>query len=531
MRSVRVAPPSAPGPGDGPGAAAPRTAAAPSGGPPAVFPARARHYLWLVVAAGAVALGAALMATVGGGTGGAALPAGLVAAAVATLHFPAALGPGRKSSLAVPVYFAGVLLLAPGPAVLVAGLGHGVGQATLALRRDPTTGRRRSTPRSAAFNTAQAVLATALGAVAFALLRPADGVVAAAAFAAAALAAGTMYLVNTWAVAVMVALQRGSRPLAVWQAARRRDLPEALGEYLLGLVGAWGLAQAPWLLALTVAGVAAAHGSLGRRAELARQEAELARQEAEAASLRELARLKDEFLSTVSHELRTPLTLVCGYAELLQARLQRPGPAAADPGAAGMAVRVGASAGQLARMVDDLLDFAYLERGALAVHPQDVDLVPVLRDAVAGFGRRPGAGRLTAELPAALPAHADPTRVVQVVTNLVANALKYAPEGPITLRAGPAPGDAAGAVRVEVQDGGPGIPLTEQPRVWEKFYRGAAVAGGATAGVGIGLAVVKAIVEAQDGQVGLDSAPGQGCRFWIDLPAPEAAAGGARRTA
>jgi signal transduction histidine kinase len=79
---------------------------------------------------------------------------------------------------------------------------------------------------------------------------------------------------------------------------------------------------------------------------------------------------------------------------------------------------------------------------------------------------------------------------------------------------------------VEVQDQGPGIPPEEQPRVWEKFYRGSQVAGrNATPGSGIGLAVVRALVEAQGGEVGLRSAPGQGTTFWLEVPLAEAPLG------
>jgi signal transduction histidine kinase len=246
---------------------------------------------------------------------------------------------------------------------------------------------------------------------------------------------------------------------------------------------------------------------------------DLAAREAEAAALRELDRLKNEFVSTISHELRTPLTVVHGYAQLLTERARALNPAAV----AAHAGRILAATTQLARLVQDLLEFARLERGEVAVHPQDGDLVPVLRATLTDLQRQAGGERLVAELPPSLPARADPMRVAQAVANLLDNALKYAPEGPIVLRGRPAEG-AARAVRVEVEDQGPGIPPAEQPRVWERFFRGAGVAELHPArGSGIGLAVVKAVVEAQAGRVGLESAPGRGARFWIELPAAGAA--------
>jgi signal transduction histidine kinase len=115
--------------------------------------------------------------------------------------------------------------------------------------------------------------------------------------------------------------------------------------------------------------------------------------------------------------------------------------------------------------------------------------------------------------------------VVQVVSNLVENAIKYAPEGPIEVRAV----HQGAAVRIEVEDQGPGIPPEEQPRVWEKFYRSQQVVElNLARGTGIGLAVVKALVEAQCGRVGLVSTPGQGSRFWFEVPAGADVAAGAR---
>ncbi len=107
----------------------------------------------------------------------------------------------------------------------------------------------------------------------------------------------------------------------------------------------------------------------------------------------------------------------------------------------------------------------------------------------------------------------------QVVSNLIENAIKYAPQGRITLRAR----TSSDTVCVEVQDEGPGILPAEQARVWEKFYRGSQVVGqNGIPGSGIGLAVVRALVEAQGGSVGLRSVSGQGACFWIEVPAAKA---------
>jgi PAS domain S-box-containing protein len=248
----------------------------------------------------------------------------------------------------------------------------------------------------------------------------------------------------------------------------------------------------------------------------AQTEAEEARRgaEAEAAALRELDRLKDELLSTISHELRTPLTVMHGYAQRLAARSgSLPQEVIASSAAA-----ILAGSEQLSRLVEDLLDYARMQRGEVQVRTEDVDLAMVLEAVFDELQRRPEGERMISEVSAPLPAHCDPMRVRQVVMNLVENAVKYAPTGPIVVRA--EKDGAEPVIHVRVTDQGPGIPQREQARVWDKFYRGSQVAGlNAVRGSGIGLSVVKALVEAQRGRVGLDSTVGKGSSFWFEVPA------------
>lgn len=247
---------------------------------------------------------------------------------------------------------------------------------------------------------------------------------------------------------------------------------------------------------------------------LASQAEELSRREAEATALRELDRLKDQFIAMISHELRTPLSLVFGYAELLQTQIN----SLDTPTMEAMVGKIRIGAEQLTRLVDDLLDFARIERGEIVVRPEDFDLAPVLRELVYALRSQPHGDQIELDVPARLPVHGDRTRVAQAVSHLLGNALKYAPAGPVALRAVA----AEGVVRVEVEDQGPGISAAEQPRVWDKFYRGVAVSElNVSRGTGIGLAIVKTMVEAQRGRVGLRSVPGEGACFWFELPAPE----------
>jgi PAS domain S-box-containing protein len=293
------------------------------------------------------------------------------------------------------------------------------------------------------------------------------------------------------------------------------------------------------------------------RLERERQDAlrDLATRDAEAAALRQLDRLKSSLLLMISHELRTPLTLIHGYAELLQARAG----ALSEEATRQMAGRIHSGSTQLARLVDGLLDFARIQHGRALVEPEPFDLVPALEEVFQDFRTRPGGDRLEMVVPRALPVYADRMRLAQVISNLVENALTYAPSGPIVVRAealedapdaagreggpggatdggevlGPAGDDSwdtpdAGlpGVRLSVSDLGPGLPAEEQPRVWDSFYRGARVAGlNVAPGSGNGLAMVKALVEAHGGRVGLESVPEKGATFWIELPGRPGAAG------
>ncbi len=324
-----------------------------------------------------------------------------------------------------------------------------------------------------------------------------------------------MFLVNSLAVSTMVALRRGERPWAVWRAGQQGRLTETAGEYLAGYFLAWSLSREPWLLLPAVASVVVVGRSLARRADVVKREAQLARQVAEAEALREVARRKDEFLGTVSHELRTPLTVVCGYAELLLAR---------DAGLDGEAKRMMGSlltsATQLSLMVDDMLDFARIERGVLACRPREVDLVPVVRLSLVTLRGLRGGERVRADLPERFPAYADPERCGQIVNRLVANALQHAPGAPVRVRLyTPAGAPARSGPAWRCRTAGRGSAEAEAGKVWEPFYRGksTAVAEGPR-GAGIGLALVKAIAEAQGGEAGVWSVAGQGSRFWVDLP-------------
>jgi two-component system sensor histidine kinase KdpD len=253
---------------------------------------------------------------------------------------------------------------------------------------------------------------------------------------------------------------------------------------------------------------------IAEHADGALRRAHLSAQAAEADALRELNRLRTDLMSLVAHELRGPLTAVTGYAQLLRRRAASLTPA----GIVRMADQIERSATLTNEIVDDLTTTTLHESGGLAVRAENVDLGAALASIAHSFQVLPGGDRVRVEVPDGVRALADPARIEQMVGNLLFNALRYAPTGPVVVRARPA---SPNEVCVEVCDQGPGIPTELQPRVWDKFYR---VAGSEqlTHGTGIGLAVVRTLAELHGGHVELDSAPGAGSTFRIVLPRADA---------
>jgi signal transduction histidine kinase len=169
---------------------------------------------------------------------------------------------------------------------------------------------------------------------------------------------------------------------------------------------------------------------------------------------------------------------------------------------------------RLARLVDDLMDLTRADLGQLAIRPHAADLCAVVRDTVDTFCRGHAAPVALELPPDPVPLALDDTRIQQVLLNLLENAARYSPDGaPITVEVA---GAGATAVRVTVRDRGPGIAAVEQPRIFDRFVRGAAAEG--KGGLGIGLYLCRTIVERHGGSIGVDSTVGAGAAFWIDLP-------------
>jgi len=226
-----------------------------------------------------------------------------------------------------------------------------------------------------------------------------------------------------------------------------------------------------------------------------------------------------QFVSDASHELRTPLATVRGYAEL-----HRQGALPTAEATTAAFGRIEAEATRMAGLVEDLLTLARLDEEPQTVRTE-IDLTVLAADAVADARARAPERviRLTGvsrEL-AATPVWATEARLRQVVTNVVANALAHTPEGtPVEVRVGTVAGAAGDEAVLEVIDHGPGIPLQDRQKVFERFVRADKSRGRATGGggTGLGLAIVAAIVQSHDGRVGLAETPGGGTTVVIHLP-------------
>jgi signal transduction histidine kinase len=227
--------------------------------------------------------------------------------------------------------------------------------------------------------------------------------------------------------------------------------------------------------------------------------------------LRELDRLKDDFVSTISHELRTPLTSISGYVEL--AREQ------ADAETSGYLEVVERNAGRLLALVNDLLFVARLQSGGFELELERVDVAKLVAESVASA--KPQALDANVELRLRLSGgdtavRGDRRRLGQVVDNLVSNAIKFSPDaGTVDLTVE----QRNGLILIEVEDQGIGIPDAERERLFERFFRTQGALDRQIPGTGLGLYITKSIVEAHGGTVAAHSVVGQGSSFVVELPA------------
>lgn len=235
--------------------------------------------------------------------------------------------------------------------------------------------------------------------------------------------------------------------------------------------------------------------------------------------LRELDALKTVFLSTASHELRTPATAISGFASLLEQRWDD----FPEERRNEVVARIAANARSLSAVVEDLLDFSLIDRGDAPLRTVPVDLAQLAGSVVDRLATFLVDHTIVVDVSPLPEVAGDHSALERVVTNLLTNAVKFSPTGTtitVSVR------EADGGGRLTVSDEGPGVPPEERSRIFTRFYRGEGEEVLHTRGVGIGLSVVRELVERLGGSVEVDDAPGGGARFTVWLPAA-----GARRGA
>jgi signal transduction histidine kinase len=229
----------------------------------------------------------------------------------------------------------------------------------------------------------------------------------------------------------------------------------------------------------------------------------------------EVLQARRDLVASVSHELRTPVATLRAAVETAL-----DGWTAAPPDTLEMRQKLEMMEKEIQRLsglIDDLFTLSQVEVKALALECAPVELAPLVEQvvrAVAPLAWQAGRVEVGASLPANLPPiQADARRLQQVLLNLARNAVRHTPPGGIVVIAAEAEGDGNG-LRIEVRDTGEGIDPADLPKIWERFFRGR----NATAeSAGLGLALVKELVEAMGGSVGVESVLGRGSCFWVRL--------------
>ncbi len=245
-------------------------------------------------------------------------------------------------------------------------------------------------------------------------------------------------------------------------------------------------------------------------AEILRQSAELAKANE---ALREVDRYKDEFLSVISHELRTPLNFITGFASILDDEV--PGPV--NETQHEYLGKILSGADRMLSLVNNLLDMSRLQAGKLSLVSEESEFAPLVDEVIESL--KPLADdrrvRLTADVESPPLVDVDPQRIVQVLTNLVDNAIKFtAPAGEVRIQAF----IQEDVLVTRVIDTGEGIAPDDLPKLFQRFQQADMSSTRKAGGTGLGLSIAKALVEAHGGTIGVESELGKGSVFWFTLP-------------
>ena len=234
--------------------------------------------------------------------------------------------------------------------------------------------------------------------------------------------------------------------------------------------------------------------------------------------LKELDKMKSAFVSNVSHELRTPLTAIKASADNMLDRLIGD----LNGKQVGYLTRIKSNSDRLARLINDLLDLSTIEAGKIDLRPTNLPLVTLVKEAAESL--RPVAAEKVINLTVmsadpGVIAWADRDKVIQVLMNLIGNALKFTPTGgKVTIAVTK---NSAAWMQISVTDTGPGIPAEEVNKVFGRFYQIGQAGTQKTQGTGLGLAISKALVEMHGGKIWVESEAGKGSTFSFTLPAEQ----------
>ena len=293
---------------------------------------------------------------------------------------------------------------------------------------------------------------------------------------------------------------------------------------LFGLFGAGRLVRP--LTRLEQAASAVARGDLSRRSGLAERSDEFGQLgrtfDSMAGELQASEENRRRFLQDAAHELKTPLAVIAATSSAILDGVYTPERRHIET--------IRDQSRVLARIVDDLRTISLAEGGHLPLERTPIDIRALLVSVVAGFEARAAGSLITlsVDAPDGLTVDADPDRLRQAVGALIDNALRHTPEsgsvrvsavGPAPTSATPRPNAARPAVRLVVEDSGPGIPVDSLPRIFERFYQADPSRSRGTGTSGLGLSIVRALAEAHGGRAGAENRAEGGARIWIELPA------------
>jgi signal transduction histidine kinase len=240
------------------------------------------------------------------------------------------------------------------------------------------------------------------------------------------------------------------------------------------------------------------------------------REVATLAGLRELQRLRSDFLAMVSHELRTPLTTISGFAQTLVARVRELDPAMVED----LAGRIQVNSRRLGLLIDDLLDLSQLEQGRLGITCSPTELGAIIVEGIHEADLDPHP--VSCDIEPGLPlVHVDARRTRQILSNLLSNAAKYSPP---QARIGVRATRVDDRVHLEVSDQGEGIPAALHDRIFEPFFQAEPAATRRVGGLGVGLHLVRQLCDAMGATVGIDATAAEGSRFLVSFPIAGSAA-------